>query len=198
MTLLQHPAGTPFPKTAEERGRIAPRKFAHVVYLTAQFEALVSWYERVFEAQPVFQAPDICFLTYDEEHHRVAILRAPVAAKPPGTAGVHHVAYTFDGLESLFATYERLKSVDILPFWAINHGPTLSLYYRDPDGNQMEFQVENFASVAESAAYFFTEDFASNPIGVEFDPEEMIARMRAGVPHEELKRRPTGPMSPVR
>lgn len=199
MTLLQHPAGTAFPLTAEQRGRLAPRKFAHVVYLTSAFEALVGWYERVFEAQAVFKDPNICFLTYDDEHHRIAIIRAPgLAPRAPDTVGVHHVAYTFASLADLFATYERLKASGILPSWAINHGPTISLYYRDPDGNQMEFQVETFDSVAESAGYLFTEDFAQNPIGVEFDPEALIQRLRAGEPEAELKRRPEGPVSPLR
>lgn len=199
MTMPQHQPAPAFPQTAEQRGRVAPRKFAHVVYLTSAFEALVEWYERVFEAQAVFQNPDICFLTYDDEHHRVAIIRAPgLAPRAAGTAGVHHVAYTFADLASLLATYERLKASAILPFWAINHGPTISLYYRDPDGNQMEFQVECFDSVAESAAYFFTDDFGQNPIGVEFDPEDLLRRLRAGEPERTLKRRPAGPASPIR
>lgn len=199
MSMLQHPAGTGFPRTAEQRGRIAPKKFAHVVYLTSNFEALVDWYERVFEAEAVFREENICFLTYDDEHHRIAIIRAPgLAPRAPGTAGVHHVAYTFANLAALFATYERLKAAGIKPSWAINHGPTLSFYYRDPDENQMEFQVECFGSVEESAAYFFTDDFAQNPIGVEFDPEEMLARLRAGESEDALKRRPAGPVSPIR
>jgi catechol 2,3-dioxygenase-like lactoylglutathione lyase family enzyme len=199
MGAVQSSERNAFPRTAEQRGRIAPRKFAHVVYLTSNFEALVDWYERVFEAQPVFREENICFLTYDDEHHRIAIIRAPgLAARAPNTAGVHHVAYTFATLVDLLATYERLKASDILPSWAINHGPTISFYYRDPDGNQMEFQIENFGSVEESAAYFFTKDFAENPIGVEFDPEDLLKRFRAGEREDVLKRRPAGPISPIR
>jgi len=108
------------------------------------------------------------------------------------------VAYTFASLSDLLATYERLKASAIMPSWAINHGPTTSFYYRDPDGNQMEFQIENFGSVEESAAYFFTKDFAENPIGVEFDPEDLLKRFRAGEREDVLKRRPAGPISPIR
>lgn len=199
MSAAQSPTRSAFPKTAEQRGRIAPRKFAHVVYLTSNFEALVDWYERVFEAQAVFREENICFLSYDDEHHRIAIIRAPgLAARAPNAAGVHHVAYTFASLSDLLATYERLKASAIMPSWAINHGPTTSFYYRDPDGNQMEFQIENFASVEESAEYFFTKDFAENPIGVEFEPEELLRRFRAGENEDVLKRRPAGPISPIR
>ena len=41
-------------------------------------------------------------------------------------------------------TYARLKGDGIEPYWCINHGPTTSLYYKDPDGNQIELQVDNF------------------------------------------------------
>ncbi len=142
MPVTQQAVFNPFPRTAAARGKVAPTKFAHVVYLTSSYEAMLDWYQRVFEAEPVFRSPDISFLTYDDEHHRIALIRAPgLAAQTPGVAGVHHVAYTFANLEALLATYERLKAHGILPFWPINHGPTISLYYRDPDGNRMEFQV---------------------------------------------------------
>jgi catechol 2,3-dioxygenase-like lactoylglutathione lyase family enzyme len=188
-----------FPAGARERGLVAPSKFAHVVYLTPNFEALIGWYKLVFEAALVFGNADLCFLTYDDEHHRIAIIRVPeLAARPTGCAGVHHVAYSFESLAELLGTYERLKPFGVLPFWAVNHGPTTSLYYRDPDGNQMEFQVDNFDTAAASASYFLTEDFARNPIGVEFKPDELLRRLRAGEPEAALKRRPPGPVSPIR
>jgi catechol 2,3-dioxygenase-like lactoylglutathione lyase family enzyme len=188
-----------FPPTARQRGLVAPSQFAHVVYLTTNYEALVGWYKLAFEAEVVFGNADISFLTYDEEHHRIAIVRAPgLAPRPAGTVGVHHVAYSFESLADLFQTYERLKGFGILPFWAVNHGPTTSLYYRDPDGNQMEFQVDNFDAPAASAAYFLTDEFARNPIGVEFDPDALLARLRSGEPEARLKTRPDGPVSPIR
>lgn len=187
-----------FPLTARERGRVAPTKLAHVVYLTADLKRLLDWHRTVFEAEVVHAGPNIVFLTYDDEHHRTAIIEAPVGAKAPGTTGVHHIAYTFADLRALMSTYKRLKALDIMPSWAINHGPTTSLYYRDPDGNQVEFQVENFPSVAETAQYFLSQDFTDNPIGVEYDPEELLKKLDAGVPDAELKKRPPGPISPIR
>ena len=187
-----------FPLTAKQRGRIAPTKLAHVVYITHDLQRLLAWHRQVFEAEVVHAGPGIVFMTYDDEHHRTAIVEAPVGAKPPGTTGVHHIAYTFESLRALMATYKRLKSLDILPSWSINHGPTTSLYYKDPDGNQVEFRVENFPSVAASAQYFLSQDFADNPIGVEYDPEELLAKLDAGVPEAELLERPPGPVSPIR
>jgi hypothetical protein len=38
-----------------------------------------------------------------------------------------------------------------------------------------------------------SEAFASNPIGVQFDPEELAEQFRAGVPEARLLARPDGP-----
>ena len=43
---------------------------------------------------------------------------------------------------------------------------------------------------AGAAAYFSTEPFAQNPIGVLFDADKMLADYEAGVPEADLLRRP--------
>ena len=105
---------------------------------------------------------------------------------PPGAAGLDHIAFTFRSLEQLLGTYVRLKKGGVLPVWAINHGPTTSLYYQDPDGNRAELQVDNFANREELNAWFQTDSFLKNPIGVEFDAEKMVTRFEEGVPVEAL------------
>ena len=59
----------------------------------------------------------------------------------------------------------------------------------DPDHNQLEFQVENVGSVAEAPEFFHSEVFASNLIGTEFDPEELLSRLRLGETADVFKRR---------
>jgi hypothetical protein len=45
----------------------------------------------------------------------------------------------------------------------------------------IEFQVDNYADPEEATAYFYTATFAENPLGVEFDPEEMVRLWRSGM-----------------
>ena len=157
---------------------------------TNRFEEMLAWYRQVFFAKTSYANPMIAFLTYDDEHHRIALLHVPGAPdRSPDAAGVEHVAYTYASLADLVATYERLKNAGITPYWTINHGPTTSMYYRDPDGNQVELQVDNYPTVAELDAWFRSGAFAKNPIGVEFDADELVRKVRAGVPHAELIRR---------
>ena len=100
--------------------------------------------------------------------------------------GLDHVAYTLNSLEELLSTYKRLKGEGIVPVWPINHGLTTSMYYEDPDGLRVEFQVENFDTKNELQAYMHSGAFAENPIGVEFDPEKLLERFENGDPIEEL------------
>jgi catechol 2,3-dioxygenase-like lactoylglutathione lyase family enzyme len=170
---------------------ISPSKLAHFVLRTSRYFEMVNWHKTVFGARGVFENEILSFLTYDEEHHRIAILNTPgLAEQKPGVCGVHHTAFTYRSLLDLMLNYERLRDLEIKPVFVINHGPTTSLYYQDPDGNQLELQVENYESVAASTEFFYSSAFAENPIGVEFDPDELLRRLRAGEPEAELKRRP--------
>lgn len=177
------------------QGIISPIKFAHVVFRTSRFREMIDWYKLVLNAGVAFENEFISFITYDEEHHRVAFVSVDNLADPPeGIAGVQHLAYGYATLRDLLQNYARLAEKGIKPAWAINHGPTTSLYYVDPDGNQLEFQVDNFDTVEEAGAFFFSRSFAVNPIGVDIDPAELYERLLAGESEEKLKERPpSGP-----
>ena len=173
-----------------ERTLAPPAKLAHFVLRTSRYDQMLDWYKHVLKAHVVYGNEYLSFLTYDEEHHRIAILKVDGLGEPvDGVAGVHHIAFTYNDLPTLLGNYEQLKAEGVEPVYVINHGPTTSLYYADPDGNQLEFQVENYATVEESTQFFFSDAFRENPVGVEFDPQELADRLRAGEPEESLKRR---------
>lgn len=172
---------------------VSPIRLAHVVMRSSQFDELVAWYQAVLNANVVFSDGAIAFLAYDEEHHRIAIIRVPgLRPQPSGQAGVHHIAFTYAALGDLVATYERLDRLGIHPVWCVNHGPTTSMYYADPDGNQVELQVDNYATVEEAGAFFHTSAFALNTIGIDFDPADLARRFLAGEDESSLKMRPHG------
>ncbi|MEO8041061.1 MAG: VOC family protein [Acidobacteriota bacterium] len=180
-----------------------PTKLAHVVYMTRRFDEMLAWYKTVFEATAQYENPALAFLTYDDEHHRFALINMSVfapgevsSAQPPGS-GVNHVGYTFADLGELLENYDRLQQVGIKPYWRVHHGVTLSMYYRDPDGNRMEFQVDRFASAEEAHGFMHSDAFAVNPVGVEYDADELLERYRNGVAVETLMVQPEGPASAI-
>lgn len=171
----------------------SPTKLAHAVLRTKNhFDAMVAWYVDVLGARIVHNTGTIAFMTYDDEHHRVAISEdTTLADRVPRAVGVDHLAFTYASLGDLLATYSRLKSKGIMPFCCINHGPTHAIYYHDPDGNRLELQVDNFETVADSFAYM-EGGFRDNPIGRGFDPDDYLRHLDAGRPERELLQPPRG------
>lgn len=179
------PTATPTPTPTEDEV-IRPIRLAHFVLRTPQFAESVAWWRTVLGATPRHENDFVAFLTYDDEHHRLAILSVPTLDENDrSTAGLEHVAFTYANLDALLATYTRLKAAGIEPILPINHGMTVSLYYADPDGNQVELQVD--VMDPETAEAFMAGDvFAANPLGVPLDPDDLVARRAAGESVESL------------
>ncbi len=176
---------------------ISPALFAHFVLRTSNFAAMRTWYQTVLNARIVHDNGTLCFMTYDDEHHRLALVNVPGLAKPPAESwGLNHLAYSYNSLRDLLSTYVRLRDQGIVPFRPINHGPTVSMYYHDPDGTGIELQVDTFPTKQEAQAWFGRDEFKENPIGVLFDPEELLKAFEAGVPQDELLTRPKGGAAP--
>jgi catechol 2,3-dioxygenase-like lactoylglutathione lyase family enzyme len=155
---------------------------------------MIAWYQTVLAARIVFRDEMLCFLSYDDEHHRLALINIPgLPVRDPDAVGTDHVAYAYNDLGELLANYRRLKAAGILPHWPINHGVTTSMYYRDPDNNRVELQIDNFATPAELDGYFKSRAFAENPVGVTYDPEELCRRYEAGEAIADLLRIPPLP-----
>jgi catechol 2,3-dioxygenase-like lactoylglutathione lyase family enzyme len=168
----------------------APSKFAHIVYRTHRFDEMIDWYSRVFEANIRYRDGRFAFLSYDDEHHRVAFVN--LGPPPPNTAkastavpGVHHVAYTWSNLAELLETYKRLANLGIRPVSPVRHGMTLSLYYADPDGNGLEFQIDLLDERA-ATAFMHGPIFARNPGGESFNPDALVARYESGGPVDDM------------
>ena len=167
----------------------AHKRLAHIVLQTGQLPVLKDWYLRVLDAHVVFENDMLCFMTFDEEHHRLALVQLPQPApRTSMTVGLAHSAYTFESLDSLLAKYAALKEADIQPHVPVQHGPTTSLYYRDPDGNMVELQIDNMAPDL-ATQYLRGEEYSSDPLGPSFDPDAMIAALKAGTPESQLTTR---------
>jgi catechol-2,3-dioxygenase len=174
----------------------SPKKLSHLVLQTNRRDQMVAWYCKVLGAELLFQNKHIAFISYDDEHHRVAFVDpGPLAEKAPaegktaragGEVGLHHVAFTFDPVD-LADHYEALKAQGIAPHRCVNHGMTTSMYYYDPDRNQVELLFDNFYTAREGREWMKNRSESDkNPVGIDFDPDEMVARIRKGLDLTEL------------
>src|SRR5271156_2184694 len=148
---------------------LSPSVLAHVVLRTANLPRMVEFYTTFLGGKVTYGNDFICFITYDHEHHRIALIQIPgTAAKNPQTCGLEHIAFTFPTLGDLLLAYRQRKKRGILPVWSVNHGPTTSIYYKDPDRNMLETQADNFDTVEAANAMMASPAFAENPIGTDF------------------------------
>jgi catechol 2,3-dioxygenase-like lactoylglutathione lyase family enzyme len=173
---------------------IRPLKLAHVVLRTSTLDQSRDWYNQVLMGRTVFENGMVCFLTYDDEHHRIGLINRPdLSGSADDRLGLEHIAFTYESLGDLLSTYKRLSAQNIHPYWTINHGPTISFYYKDPSGNRVELQFDVFDNPADVDAFFEQGGFEENFIGIRVNPEDMISSFEAGVPLEQILARPRLP-----
>lgn len=170
--------------------------FHHVNLKTTQRDAMVEWYRCVVGVQVVTQTAGGTWLSNDESNHRLALvteqaLGTPIVRDPERLHdGLLHTAWEFATVDDLLATYERLERLAIVPRRAVNHGPTLSFYYTDPDGNQVELQCDTFGDWSMSLSFMQTsEQFEQDPFGPDVDPALMLSDRRNDISAEEVLRR---------
>lgn len=164
----------------------------HVNLKTRHMQEMIDWYGTVVGMTPNFQGDSIAFLSNDAANHRLALMSLPHFVDHPQRLqhiGMHHLAFEYPVLDDLLATYVRLAAQDIRPHACLDHGMTTSFYYVDPDGNSVELQVDNYGDWTESSAFTRNDPaFAANPIGVNIDPDQLVAARDAGDSPEMIHR----------
>jgi catechol 2,3-dioxygenase-like lactoylglutathione lyase family enzyme len=170
---------------------IVPARLHHVNLKAYHFEEMRDFYTALIGIHPNAEVGTFGWYTYDTANHRLALMHLPnFTERVEASAGMHHMAFEYDSLDDLMQTYLRLKKIGILPVGVLDHGMTTSFYYRDPDGNYIELQVDNFGlDPAQSTAFMHTPAFLGNPIGVPINPESYVAAWQTGASLHELHER---------
>lgn len=186
-------------------------QMGELVLKTGRFEAMRKWYSGMLGHGPFFErTPDpdapprpagmseravdvrlAFFQVHEGPHPHNQVLGlfgiGSLAAEQPAGPGLHHFQFGCDSLDDLFAQYEHMKSFDAHPHRTANHGQAISFYFRDPDGNVIEFTTSNFPTLEEEVAFMKSDQFAANPSGLELDAEQFAARYRSGESRESLQ-----------
>ncbi|KRE24362.1 hypothetical protein ASE66_03770 [Bosea sp. Root483D1] len=164
--------------------------FHHVTFKTSRLDEMVAWYGTVVGARPNFQDANNAWTTNDEANHRVAFLSAPGLGDDPDKRshnGMHHSAFEYESFADLMSSYARLRDEGIQPAFSLDHGMTISIYYKDPEGNFVELQSDTYGDWKQSSEWMRSSpDFAENPIGTFFDPERVYQDHKAGQSFDAL------------
>jgi catechol-2,3-dioxygenase len=168
---------------------IHPR-FHHVNLKTTKLAEMIDFYRTLVGAEVIFQDEIGAWLSNDDANHRIALLAFPNFVNDPDKetrTGMHHSAFEYASFEDLNSSYLRLKEEGITPPVCLDHGMTLSYYYADPDGNNIEMQVDCFGDWSKSTEWMRTsEEFKANPIGQFVDPDLIAADHADGTSFEEI------------
>lgn len=170
---------------------VSPAKLAHLVIQSHDPSGLAQWYADLLGAKIVFESPAITLVTYDEEHHRIGFAGLPpaegtVPRRVAGQPGISHFAFGYDSIGELLACYEAASSRGQKPVVSIHHGLTMSFYWQDPDGNNVETFVECLPDAQAAMDYMESPEFVRNPVGQSLDGDALLERMRAGATDEDL------------
>ena len=143
-----------------------------MVFRSADPDRLVDWYCHVLGAHVVLRHPMISFITWDHTQDRIAFVPLRYGSgTDAGQGGRRPVAFEMESLAALVATFRRLGGEGIEPIRCFNHGVATSMYYRDPDGNEIELSVDHFSRRRRPRRRGLASgDFDENPAGVALDP----------------------------
>ena len=168
---------------------IRPR-FHHLNLKTTRLQEMIDYYSALVGAEVIHRDAMGAWLSNDGANHRIALLAFPNFTDDPEKethTGLHHSAFEYASFDELNASYLRLRDAGIKPAFCLDHGMTFSYYYADPDGNNVELQVDTFGDWAKSTEWMRTsEAFRSNPIGHFVDPDRVAADHAEGVSFEEI------------
>lgn len=118
----------------------------HVNIYVRDAERSRQWYERVLGLHTYHNRPGrAAFMSADKEmSHEVALMQVGEDAPGPmrGQVGLNHMAWMVDSLDDLAAAYQRLKDNGVRIDAIVDHGISLGIYFRDPDGNGLEVSYE--------------------------------------------------------
>jgi catechol 2,3-dioxygenase-like lactoylglutathione lyase family enzyme len=174
-------------------------KLHHYGIMTANLEAMITWYRKVLGMTPNHQSsiPEgagrapfsaFAFVSNDEMDHRIVFFETPGADARTSErrfAGLQHVAFAYDGLDDLLGTYVRLKKLGIEPTFAADHGLSISVYYDDPDGNVVELNAYNYSDPRTAAEHLR----AAPPTRAHIDLDRVLTARKAGAEAWELHER---------
>jgi len=150
---------------------IRPERIGHVVIKVRDLERSAKFYSEVMGLQIMKMERGFrmgFFASNGRDHHEIAAMEvgpdAPVP--PPRAIGLSHIAFRLRDEAHLRAAYEDLKSHGVKITTTINHGVTKSVYFHDPDGNQLEVYCdglpEEIAKFPDPYAGMEKLDFASD------------------------------------
>jgi len=151
-------------------------RIGHVHLRVADLDQATAFYRDVLGFAVTIYGPafgmQAVFLAAGDYHHHIALntwMSADGTPPPAGHTGLHHFAIVYPNAHELACAVQRLFDHEYSIDGAEDHGGTVSVYLRDPDGNGIELYYDR-----PREEWF---DAAGNPkmMAEPFDPRQLLA-----------------------
>lgn len=123
-----------------------PKTLGHINVYVRNVERSKDWYEDLLGLHTyIFEPGSAAFMSADlDVSHEIALMEvgddAPLQQK--GQVGLNHMAWYMESLDDLKELYYRIKEKNIPIERVSDHGLSIGIYIRDPDGNGVEVSYE--------------------------------------------------------
>ena len=139
------PAASDIAAAPEVGPEISPHTdVGHVNLTVTDLERSLAFYRDVLGLRVRQRDEQSAFLAAGGYHHHVALNTwdPDVRPRPPHSAGLHHFALRLPDERALAEVVVRLVRAGHELSGATDHGVSLAVYLRDPDGNGVELMVD--------------------------------------------------------
>ena len=131
---------------------VQPKRIGHVVLNVRDLAVSEHFYTEILGFEVSLKRGTGTFLTCGKIHHDLALFQAPEDATPAGDLGLNHIAVQIENIDELREVHRRLKSCGAHIDHLTDHGMTKSVYFRDPDGNRIEYFFNTTETAEEGLA----------------------------------------------
>jgi catechol 2,3-dioxygenase len=120
-------------------------RVGHVVIKMRDLEAAKRFYGDILGMKITDQREGFgVFFRFQDYHHDIAVFKVDEDADAPqkNQVGLAHIALIADSFDTVKSMYQRLKEQDVPIVRTVDHGITRSVYFKDPEGNELEIYCE--------------------------------------------------------
>jgi catechol 2,3-dioxygenase len=121
------------------------QRVGHVVIKMRDLDAAKRFYRDILGMKITDEREGFgVFFRFHEYHHDIAVFKVAEDAALPqrNQVGLAHIALVADSFATVKAMYKRLKEHNVPIVRTVDHGITKSVYFQDPEGNELEIYCE--------------------------------------------------------
>jgi catechol 2,3-dioxygenase len=127
---------------------IKAERIGHVVLKVRDLKRSRAFYTEILGMDVMMEVPAIpaVFLANNRrDHHEIALFQVGPEAEDlrSNQIGLSHVAFRLRNEKDLRAAYLEFKEKHVPISFTVDHGVTKSVYFRDPDGHELEVYCDN-------------------------------------------------------